>query len=289
MQEIPFFFDCRGSELFGMLAVPERPVRIGVVIVVGGPQYRVGSHRQFALLARDLAGHGFACLRFDYRGMGDSEGPRLDFEQIGEDIRAAIDALMVKVPEVEGIVLWGLCDAAAANAFYAATDPRVVGLALFNPWVRTEEGQAAAVLRHYYAKRLFDSGFWRKLAAGEVELRASAASLWRHLARAIGSRRSGASETLTDRGLPLPERFAAGLARHAGPVLIVLSGNDAVAAEFRLAAQRGSLGDALARTNVEQVDVQEADHTFSSARWRSQAAAISLNWLQHGFVRTRTS
>jgi len=46
----------------------------GVLIVVGGPQYRVGSHRQFVMLARFLADHGVPCMRFDYRGMGDVSG-----------------------------------------------------------------------------------------------------------------------------------------------------------------------------------------------------------------------
>jgi alpha/beta superfamily hydrolase len=49
-----------------------------VLVIVGGPQYRAGSHRQFTLLARSLAEQGFAVLRFDYRGMGDSTGAMRD-------------------------------------------------------------------------------------------------------------------------------------------------------------------------------------------------------------------
>ena len=60
---------CEGHELAAVLAVPEQARSLGVVIVVGGPQYRVGSHRQFVLLARQLAAAGIATLRFDCRGM----------------------------------------------------------------------------------------------------------------------------------------------------------------------------------------------------------------------------
>ena len=67
-------FDCDGERLVGVVAVPERPVPVGVLIVVGGPQYRAGSHRQFVHLARRLAGAGIAAMRFDYRGMGDASG-----------------------------------------------------------------------------------------------------------------------------------------------------------------------------------------------------------------------
>ena len=53
---------------------------VGVVIVVGGAQYRVGSHRQFVGLARHLAAHGHPVLRFDFPGMGDSPGDWVGFE-----------------------------------------------------------------------------------------------------------------------------------------------------------------------------------------------------------------
>ena len=49
-------FRCAGEELVGILH--PAPGATGVVIVVGGPQYRVGSHRQFLLLARRLAASG---------------------------------------------------------------------------------------------------------------------------------------------------------------------------------------------------------------------------------------
>lgn len=61
----------------------EHEVPLGLLMVVGGPQYRVGSHRQFVLLARDLAAAGIPVFPFDYRGMGDSTGQARDFEGIG--------------------------------------------------------------------------------------------------------------------------------------------------------------------------------------------------------------
>ena len=63
-------FACAGDTLMGILAKPETPADTGVIVIVGGPQYRVGSHRQFVLLSRALAAAGYAVLRFDYRGMG---------------------------------------------------------------------------------------------------------------------------------------------------------------------------------------------------------------------------
>jgi exosortase A-associated hydrolase 1 len=254
---------------------------VAVVIVVGGPQYRVGSHRQFLLLARALAAEGFACLRFDYRGMGDSEGPRVGFEGIESDITAAIDALQRHVPAVSGVVLWGLCDGAAAAALCARKDPRIRGLALFNPWVRTDAVAAESRLKNYYARRLTSLAFWRKLAAREVGLADSLKSLLENVRRA--SRRFGAHESGHSHAA-LPDRVGTALLDCGVPVLVGLSERDGVAEEFRLVASRaGPLLDFKQRRRPSEIAFA-ADHTFSSKAWRDEAARATLEWLRREFA-----
>src|SRR5262245_21178573 len=129
----PVAFTCGKDWVLGVITRPETPRRRGVLIAVGGPQYRVGSHLQFVLLANDLALQGHAVMRFDYRGMGDSTGEPRSFENVGEDLRAAVDHFLSEVPEVAEVAIWGLCDAASATLFYAHQDPRVTGIVLLNP------------------------------------------------------------------------------------------------------------------------------------------------------------
>ena len=160
-----------------ILSLPDAPGPRGVLIVTGGPQYRIGSHRQFVLLARALAGQGWPVLRFDLRGMGDSEGSARDYRAAGPDIADALAQFFDAVPALREVVLWGLCDGATAAACHAPRDTRVKALILLNPWVRSSAGLARATLRHYYLPRLLQGGFWRKLASGGLQLGASLASL----------------------------------------------------------------------------------------------------------------
>ena len=131
--EIPIVFRSGSETLIGILHRPETVTNRGVVIVVGGPQYRVGSHRQFVHLARSLAKAGVPVFRFDYQGMGDATGEYFGFENIDDDINAALNTFCSEMPDIEQIVLWGLCDGASAIAMYRDPHIRVCGMVLINP------------------------------------------------------------------------------------------------------------------------------------------------------------
>jgi exosortase A-associated hydrolase 1 len=285
----PFFFDCEGERLPGIVSHPEDAGRVGVLIIVGGPQYRVGSHRQFVLLARALAENGVPSMRFDFRGAGDATGEQRTYEDIDADIAAAIDAFFARVPQLEQVVLWGLCGAASAALFYAHRDSRVAGLALVNPWVRTEEGMAKTYLRHYYVRRLLTRGFWRELLHGHVDPWTSAKSFaqmvgevargsWR---RRIG-RRSVAQGAPIDESRSLPARMATGLEYFGKDVLIVLSGADYTAQEFRTVITGDQDWDrAFAKNRLAWHEIPRANHTFASRKWRDEVATLTLHWVRN--------
>lgn len=279
-EEHALAFDCEDERLIGIVSLPDTPgaaaATRGVMIVVGGPQYRAGSHRQFTLLARKLADEGVAVMRFDYRGMGDSEGMQRGFESVGADLRSALDAFFGAVPSLREVALCGLCDGACAAAFYAGQDPRVRGLMLLNPWVRTEQGAARATLRHYYRARLFSKEFWRKLASGRFDPSAAFASVLALLRRA----RSGAEDGAVA-AQALPERMYRHLAGFGGPVLLVLSGADLTAQEFAgLENTSPAWRRLLHGANVTRRDLPEADHTFSLRAWHDEAVEHACTWLR---------
>lgn len=281
LPEIPSVFTCNGERLVGIATQPANPEAIGVLLIVGGPQYRAGSHRQFTLLARRLAQEGFASFRFDNRGMGDSEGAMRNFEVIDDDVRAAIDAFQRTNPNVQKIALWGLCDAASAALFYAPTDPRVIGQILLNPWVHSEAGAARARLKHYYLARLMQKSFWLKLLTGGIkvtqsvgELKQSAHQVSREVAQTAPSDPRHGSAGYIDRML-------ANLKAFKGKTQILLSGQDLVAKEFlQLQQSDKAWAKACARPSLQQVTIEQANHTFSSAAWRNEAEIMTLHWLR---------
>jgi exosortase A-associated hydrolase 1 len=279
--EIPLPFPCRDETLIGVLHMPPSPASVGVVVVVGGPQYRVGSHRQFVMLARDLATRGAAVLRFDCRGMGDSEGTFSGFEQIEPDVAAAVDAIMAQVPSLRRVMLWGLCDAGLAIAEHARHDARIAGVVLLNPWVRSESGLARAQLKHYYLARLMQPDFVRKVLRGEFNPIASGRALLANLFRALGSPVARLKPAEVGAANSLAEQLAKELRRFKGRILLILSGRDLTAKEFEDAARASTpWRELLAEARVTRRDLAAADHTFSRGIWRDQVAAWTWEWIE---------
>jgi uncharacterized protein len=281
--EQALMFGCEGESLVGVLNGPGHPAARGVLIVVGGPQYRVGSHRQFALLARHLAKHGVPAFRFDHRGIGDSSGKLLSFERLDADIRCAIDRFFASVPGLNDVVIWGLCDAASAALFYAHQDARVSGLVLLNPWVRTQQGLARAHVRHYYLQRLFQASFWQKVAVGEFKFREAAAALSKIVSDAMGLGPSSGTVSESPNGeSPLPDRMEEGLRKFQGRVLFILSGNDLTAQEFKeVVARSDGWRTLLADDRVSRRDLPEANHTFARRDWRDRVEHWTESWVKN--------
>lgn len=274
-------FACAGDTLLGILAKPETAAQTGVIVIVGGPQYRAGSHRQFVHLSRTLAGAGYAVLRFDYRGMGDSEGQQRDFENVSPDIAAAIDVMQKHMPSIRHVALWGLCDGASAALLYChdSRDPRVSGLCLLNPWVRSEASLARTQVKHYYAQRLMQKGFWTKLLRGQVAIKALS-GLAQNIRLTLTSARGSGAQA------PFQDRMALAWNGFAGPILLLLGSEDYTAKEFLEYANLDvNWKNALTHPRLIRHDLGGADHTFSDSASRAQVAELTLTRVLHRLSR----
>lgn len=272
-------FACHDAQLIGVIGQPAESTQDnkskGVLFIVGGPQYRAGSHRQFTLMSRALNDLGFATMRFDYRGMGDSDGEYLGFERIDDDIRAAIDCFFHQCPNLKEVTLWGLCDGASAALLYSHQDKRVSGVTLVNPWVRTEESIAKVYLKHYYLQRLLQVSFWKKILRGGfryAESLQSLITLWRTA--------KGQPAKAISTNLSLPDRMLQGLRLFSGKVQVVLCENDLTAQEFAgLITSSSVWRQTIAEKEVTQYRLPLANHTFSQRVWRDQMISWTHSWL----------
>jgi exosortase A-associated hydrolase 1 len=160
-------FTCEGSQLGASL--DEGEGRTGVLVVTGGSQTRIGSHRMFERLAKSLAQNGYSSLRFDRRGVGDSEGEDPDFRGNGADIAAAAAGLREHCPHIDRIIGFGLCDGATSLGLFGAA-AGLAGLILVNPWLVEAEAGAPppAAIRHHYRQRLMSIDGWKRLLGGSV-------------------------------------------------------------------------------------------------------------------------
>lgn len=270
-------FRLADERLLGIVATPEEPSDCGVLIVVGGPQYRVGSHRQFLLLSRRLAAAGYPVMRFDYRGMGDSSGAMRTFEDVADDIGAALDAFEQSCSTIRRVVLWGLCDAASSALLYvhSARDSRIAGLALLNPWVRSEASLAQTHIKHYYGQRVLQREFWIKLLSGRLRVFESVRGLMSNALKARGPGNSAQNESR-----PFQDRMAEGLKQFSGRVLLILSGEDYTAKEFlEYAGSNKAWSGLVSADRISRVDLPDADHTFSAQALRLQVEDATLDWL----------
>lgn len=127
--EREIIFYSAGIRLAGVLFTPDDPkegrTRPGIVLCHG---YTGIKEVVLVDYARKFVGAGYVCLTFDYRGFGESEGPRwrlIPLEQV-EDIRNAITFLQAqKEVSQERIGLWGTSFGGANVPYAAGVDSRV--------------------------------------------------------------------------------------------------------------------------------------------------------------------
>lgn len=261
MTRRPLTIACAGATL-AAIAHPADGAT-GIVIVAGGPQTRAGAHRGFVALADALASAGHPVLRFDRRGLGDSDGDDPGFRGIGPDIAAARAALCAAFPAVRRVVGFGLCDGAAALAIEPAGFDALI---LANPWTHDGDRAAAtpprAAIAAHYRRRLLSPRHWVQLLRRGFSVRKALGGLARMASH------EPASATAT--------AIAAGLARFPGRTLVLLAEHDNSARAFEAAWSGPGFAAARTHKRVTLEAIAGATHTFpGNASAQALAAAVT--------------
>jgi alpha/beta superfamily hydrolase len=305
-REAIVFRNRHGLKLFGILHrpadVPER--KIGVIFLAPGVKSRVAPHRLYLKMTASLLRQGYVVLRFDFYGLGDSEGELaekklLDLYATVWDGRYVDDALcamdwMEQSLGLKRFVLAGLCGGALTGLLAAAKDRRARGvLGLGLPVVldgRTADaskfmtqGQLENV-GDTYLRKLFNPAAWWRFLTFRTDYRML--GRWLHCRlRAGRSTQEAAGEiaagsNLNPRFPPAFHQFVA----DGGKLLLVFSGGDRLTWEFEekfaapFAHRLHALGD-----RYEVHTIPNANHIFSDPAWRSQMQALSDDWMSRHF------
>lgn len=295
-----------GLKLFGILhrptGVPEREV--GIIFLSPGVKSRVAPHRLYVKMTESLLRQGYPVLRFDFFGLGDSEGELPEKELVDlyatvqdgryiDDTLCAMDWMEERLG-LRKFVLAGLCGGALTGLFAAAKDRRAQGvLGLGLPVAldgRTAdaselmtEGQLR-VIGHTYLQKLFRLDAWIRFLTFKTDYR----MLWRAVSRRIRgpSVLQKPAATITP-GSNLNPMFTAAFSEflsNDGALMLVFSGADRLAWEFeeKFARPHAKRIQSL-RDRCEVHTVHNANHILSSPEWRREAQGVADAWLARHF------
>ena len=288
-------FRCDGFTLVGTLHQPAAnapTTDFAVVMLNQGPLDRSGAHRISTQLARRWATQGVPVLRFDARGVGESEGDwaeppdgtsiKVLYKLIEEggwvtDAHAAIDYALTATG-ARRIVLAGLCGG-GATAVHAATHRAVHAVLTVGMPVRVQAeitGVSDLVdvkLRtetRGYLKKLLAPAAWKRLLTLQTDYH----TLWGVFstrAKRLLGRGGGLDPRLN---ATLVRSFEAAVRQHKR-ILFVYPEKDYLWVEFQELFQSRF---PRAKFGFEVATIPQANHTFTEPSWQDALHGIVDAW-----------
>lgn len=286
-EESAFAFSCCGDDLVGFLHGGDPGCAVGVLaLVAGGPQYRGGVGRQMVTLGRRLSSEGIPVMRFDHRGLGDSEGTFRRFKAMEDDIATAITEFKRRVPNLRGVILWGGCDAATSALINAHKFPDVIGVIAGNPFVVTSAG-STKVVRQHYLSRIRQASFWKKLARREY-------NLVDYLTAALGKLRRVMSDSANKTSVKISRDdedqsdftvdLLTGLRNFEGKVLFLMGDRFLLSTAFdTLIDSSDEWRSAYGKSSYERRNIKGGDQVFSTSEAQTRLFDTASEWIHHTF------
>jgi hypothetical protein len=280
-----------GGSLVGVLTDPAegtaRPNAPAIILLGAGIVHRVGPHRLYVKIARQLARMGFVVFRFDFSGIGDSRfrDDALPMEKSAIlETREAMDCLSA-IRNIDRFVLVAICSGAGFSFQTARADARVVGVSLLNAaghrWSTGHE--LARTMVHHYWRMLWSPSFrgknWRKLTtlqfdrAGVVR---TAGQRMRMLFAGAGTASAEAGESQQPQSVAAA--FHALLERGVRLQVVYSEGDEGW--DYYQLFLRKHLRALESRRDFSLQVVEGANHTFTLLSHQAQIIDILNRWLE---------
>jgi pimeloyl-ACP methyl ester carboxylesterase len=264
------------SQLVGVVA---RPSDAGardlpaIVILNTGIVHRVGHHRMYVGMSRQLADAGHTVVRFDFSGIGDSVARHDELSPIRaclSEIKEVLDSIADNYG-VRRFVLVGLCSGADYAVLYGRGDPRVEGLVLMDPTLPP----TPRYYFHYVMQRFANLRSWFSAATGRSGLLHMLAS---HLVRQVQPNAAGI-EQLALQDLQFSPYLAECYAAVAVRGVRMLAAFTSVSARH---TYQGQILDSFPETSAGALRIEyfpESDHVFSTPSARKRLFRVIESWL----------
>jgi pimeloyl-ACP methyl ester carboxylesterase len=298
----PVSFVCEGCRLVGSLHRPERHDADlpGIILLNQGPLDRSGAHRLYVNLAWRLSAMGFAVLRFDARGVGESEGRWQGepdavsiLDAYGDiqrgawvpDARAAVD-FMKRTVGSRHLLLGGACGGSTTALLAGIDHADVSGMFVIGTPVtvssvtrRVADLPEAIIQRDTlrYVLKLVNPRSWLRFLSFQTDYRTLIGVFATQLQRRLGRFKASApgSAAMDDKvNMPLLDAMAS--ARSRGKELLIVFGeNDYLWQEFQ--EQLGRFVD-RGRLPFSLVTIPDANHTLTEDLWQEALFDTVTGW-----------
>lgn len=265
----------RGEQLVGVYHEPTTSPRAAIVMLHGWSGTRCGPHQMLTRAARTFCEEGYAVLRFDFSGRGDSDGDTelATLATMRDDAHAAF--AWVRTQTEAPLWVLGLCS--GCEIVVAAADETLSGAILWSaPVFAALPSEARAAKKRgenwrKYARKLLSPATYLKLLRGQVDTKA--------VSKAMAGGGGAASKNVeSDTPGQLPPGFRRGALESWRklqiPRLQIYGGADPITAE---ALQW--YGENSGRAPDTEL-IESANHSFYGLGWEAQVFAKTLQWLE---------
>ena len=307
-QRAVVFANRKGLRLFGILHLPDQlPVsKVAVILLSPGVKMRVGPEGLYRRMTDLFLETGMPVLRFDFYGLGDSEGELQEtflkdvynHIEVGRFVDDTLDSMdwMQRECGTKRFILSGLCGGAITGLLAGSRDSRVSGLLALgvtavlanrsaDPSLYMSRGQLQH-MRKGYLKKLLEPASWVRLLTLRTDYRA----LWRAVVKPLYDTRSKQTSEKQvqadyDNANPLfPPAFFK-MIEAGKPMLYVFGGSDRLRWDFDekfVARHRDRLASIGDRFDVHVIE--QANHVLSFEEWQNEMLDVSRRWLVQEFA-----
>lgn len=292
-----------GQQLFGILHIPEKIKYSDTAIIILSPgvKGRVAPHRLYLKMAECFSQLGFMTLRFDFYGLGDSEG-EINEEyladlycsiQVGryiKDTLAAVDWLC-KEKGINKVILSGLCGGAITGLHAGIKDDRIIALhglgipvildsSNMDKYQFITDGQLSN-LRQGYIKKLFDPTSWLRLLTMKSDFKLLIKSILKPVSKkssVVNGKKQNSNNSKDNFNHYFPKLFHQFAKQN--KIMLIFSETDRLYWEFeeKYLNNYNSEYTSISK-NVTLEVVSEANHIFTFKEWQQEMLALSEGWL----------